>query len=67
MQRLALLTSDTGFVDGLCQVEARGTAVIAILPRTLFASKITVDWFTNISWPCEVRSRRLPESTSWRA
>ena len=33
VQRLALLTSDVGFVDGLCEVEARGTAVVAFVPR----------------------------------
>ena len=37
VQRLALLTSDTGLVVSLCQVQAKGTSVVAFVPRALLA------------------------------
>ena len=33
VQRLALLTSDLGFVESLSEVQARGTSVLAFVPR----------------------------------
>ena len=37
VERLALLTSDTGFVDSLGKAQAKGTSVIAFVPRPLSA------------------------------
>ena len=37
LQRLGLMTSDTGYADSLWQVQAKGTSVVALVPRALLA------------------------------